>query len=369
MRQRRSAESRCRHRPKRTPPKKTLAAQVAQWEGRGDVVAVAMVVGAGRSTLWPLGTKIAVNDGGEIAGGVFGGCVEGAVVEIAERVIHRDEPELTIFGISDEEAWGIGLPCGGEVTVWVERHAGGGFLNVALDGGRAVEVTVLQDADAGKKLLVKSDGTSSGTLGTPDRDSEAVRTATELLWAERSVRLGPLFYDVAALPPRLILIGAIAIASPLCTLARAAGWRPYVIDPRSRFATSARFPDAEQVVSAWPEEAFEALGGIDPATSIVTLSNDPQLDNAALSIALRSPARFIGAMGSGRAVQRRRDRLEAAGFSAEQLERLAAPVGLDIGAENCEETAVSILAEVIHARCRSDDARLAETTGRVHREH
>jgi xanthine dehydrogenase accessory factor len=342
------------------PPGETLAAQVARWERRGDFVAIAMVVGAGRSAPWPLGTKMAVNDSGEIAGGVSGGCVEGAVVEIAERVIHRDEPELTTFGIADEEAWGVGLPCGGELTVWVERHSASEFFNVAQGGARAAEVTVLQDTDAGRKLLVKADGTSSGTLGTPDRDSEAVHTAVELLWTERSVRRGELFYDITAPPPRLILVGAIDIASSLCMLARAAGWRPYVIDPRSRFATAARFPDAEQVISAWPEEAFETLGGIDPATSIVMLSHDPRLDDAALEIALRSPARFIGAMGSRLATRHRQARLEATGFSAEELERLVAPVGLDLGAENSEETAISILAEVINARHGHDGGRLAE---------
>jgi xanthine dehydrogenase accessory factor len=327
-----------------------------------------MVVGAVRSVARPLGTKMAVNDSGETAGGTAGDYVEGAIVEIAERVIHRDEPELTTFGIDDEEAWGAGVPCGGEITVWVERHGGSEFLNIDQGGGRAVEVTVLQGADAGRKMLVKADGTSSGTLGTPDRDSEAVHTATSLLWDEHSVRRGAMFYDVAAPPPRLILIGAVDIASSLCTLARAAGWRPYVIDPRSRFATAAWFPDAEQVISAWPDEAFETLGGIDPATSIVALSHDPKLDDAALGIALRSPARFIGAMGCRRATRRWQDRLEPAGFSAEELERLAAPVGLDLGAESSEETAVSIFAEVIGARHGHPGGRLAETTGPIDEE-
>jgi xanthine dehydrogenase accessory factor len=362
---RRLAEIRRRNGPTHTSPVQTLAAQVARWEGRGDWVAIAMVVAAERSTPRPLGAKMAINDRGETAGRISGGYVESALVEIAERVIHRAEPELTTFGIADEEAWGAGLPCGGEITVWVECHAANQFLNVAQDGGRAVEVTVLQDTDVGEKLIVKPDGTSSGTLGTPDRDSEAVHTAIELLWAEHSVRRGRLFYDVAAPPPSLILVGANHLARSLCTLARAAGWRPYVIDPRSRFATAALFPDAEQVIAAWPAEAFQTLGGIDPAASIVTLSHDPKLDDAALRIALRSPARFIGVMGSQHATRCQRDRLETAGLSAEELERLAAPIGLDLGAANSEETAVSILAEVIGARHGHPGRRLADTTGRI----
>jgi xanthine dehydrogenase accessory factor len=188
-----------------------------------------------------------------------------------------------------------------------------------------------------------------------------------LLSAEHSVRRGRLFYDVAAPPPRLILIGANDIARSLHTLARAAGWRPYVIDPRSRFV-SAAFRDAEQVIAAWPEEPFAELGGLDPATSVVMLSQDRKLDDAALAIALRSPARFIGAMGSRHATRRRHNRLEAAGFSAEELERLVAPVGLDLGAGNSEEAAVSILAELIGARHGHPGRRLADTTGWIHDE-
>jgi xanthine dehydrogenase accessory factor len=340
----------------------TLAAQVARWQARGDLVAMATVVGTERSTPRRLGVKMAINDSGETAGRISGGYVQSALVEIAERVIHRAEPELTTFGIADEEAWGVGLRRGGEITVWVERHSTNEFLNVAQNGGRAVEVTVLQDPEAGKKLIVKPDGTSSGTLGTPDLDSEAVHTAIELLWAEHPVRRGRLFYDVAAPSPRLIVIGANHLARSLSTLARAAGWRPYVIDPRPRFATVALFPDAEQVIPTWPDEAFQTLDGIDPATSIVVLSQDPNLDDAALVIALRSRARFIGLMTSPHDTQRRQHRLEAAGFSAEELERLAAPVALDPGTGNSEETAISILAAVIGARHSHPGARPSETT-------
>ncbi len=134
------------------------------------------------------------------------------------------------------------------------------------------------------------------------------------------------------------MFGAVPIAAALCTLSRAAGWRPFVVDPRTRFATQDRFPDAEQVFAAWPDEAFASLGGIDPATSIVVLTHDPKLDDAALVIALRSPARFIGAMGSRRAQEARRERLLAAGLDDTELARMSAPVGLDLGALSAEET-------------------------------
>ena len=158
----------------------------------------------------------------------------------------------------------------------------------------------------------------SGSLGAPELDDEAARMADELLWAETSERRGALFVDVVGPAPRLIVFGAVDIAASLCSLARAAGWRPYVVDPRARFATRERFPDAEEVIAAWPEEAVARLGGIDPATSIVVLTHDPKLDDAALVLALRSPARFVGAMGSRRAQAKRRERLLALGMGEDE---------------------------------------------------
>ena len=221
-------------------------------------------------------------------------------------------------------------------------------------------------ATPGAKLLMEADGARSGSLGAPELDDEAVRAAGELLWTDTSERRGPMFIDVTAPAPRLILFGAVDIVATLCTIARAAGWRPYVVDPRGRFATPERFPDAEEVIAAWPEEAFARLGGIDPATSIVVLTHDPKLDDAALTIALRSPARFIGAMGSRRAQSARRERLLAAGLLDEELERMSAPVGLDLGAIAREETALSIFAEVVAARHGRDGGRLGSGSGRIH---
>jgi xanthine dehydrogenase accessory factor len=162
------------------------------------------------------------------------------------------------------------------------------------------------------------------------------------------------------------VFGAIDIAATLCRLARDAGWLPYVADPRAQFATRERFPDAEQVIAAWPQEALEQLGGIDPATSIAVLTHDPKIDDAVLEIALRSPARFVGAMGSKRAQAKRRERLLAAGFADEELERMSAPLGLDLGAVSGEETALSILSEVVAARHGREGGRLANRKGRIH---
>jgi xanthine dehydrogenase accessory factor len=345
---------------------KDVLPEVTDWAARGDRVAVATVVGVSRSAPRPPGAKMAVNDRGEIVGAVSGGCVEGAVVEVAERVLAGAGPQLLHFGIADSDAWDVGLPCGGEIDVWVQERPPGRFAELAATGARAAEVTVLEGERAGAQAVVDADGAMHGTLGTPELDAQARAAAAELVWAERSERRGALFVDVTAPAPRLVVFGAVDFAAALCTLARAAGWRPYVVDPRRRFATRERFPDAVEVVAAWPEPAFARLGGIDPATSIAVLTHDPKLDDAALTIALRSDAGYVGAMGSRRAQTARRGRLLAAGLTDEDLARLHAPIGLDLGATSNEETALSILAEVVAARHGRDGGPLKRASGRIH---
>jgi xanthine dehydrogenase accessory factor len=340
--------------------------ELQTWIERGDRIAIATVVAVKKSAPRPPGAKMAINEDGEIIGAVSGGCVEGAVIEIADRVLRGEPPQLVHFGISDDEAWGVGLPCGGEIDVWVQEYAPGRFTEIARAGGRAAEVTLLEGAGAGAKLLLEEDGSLSGSLGSPELDAEAKRAAEELLWAETSELRGSIFVDLVAPAPRLILFGAVPIAAALCTIAKATGWRPFVVDPRQRFATRERLPDAEQIIAAWPEEAFAQLGGIDPATSIAVLTHDPKLDDAALAIALRSSARFVGAMGSRRAQEARRERLLEAGFGEDELARLSAPMGLDFGAVSAEETALSILAEMVATRHGRDGGRLINASGRIH---
>jgi xanthine dehydrogenase accessory factor len=244
------------------------------------------------------------------------------------------------------------------------------FTELARTGGRGALVTVLEGAQPGAKLLVHADGTRSGSLGSAALDEAAAVHADELMWTERSERVAEgdttLFVDVTFPPPRLIVFGAVDFAAALCTLARAAGWRPFVVDPRARFAQPARFPDAEQVVAAWPEEAFAQLGGIDRATAIAVLTHDPKLDDAALVLALRSNAGYIGAMGSRRAQARRRERLLAKGIEESEMERISAPIGLDLGALTAEETALSIMGEIVAMRHGRPGGRLAHASGRIH---
>jgi xanthine dehydrogenase accessory factor len=186
------------------------------------------------------------------------------------------------------------------------------------------------------------------------------------MWAERSELHDELFVDVTAPPPRLIVFGAVDHAAALARLAKAAGWRAYVVDPRGRFATPERFPDAEEVIVAWPEEAFARLGGIDRATYIAVITHDPKLDDAALSIAVRSDAAYVGAMGSRRAQAKRRERLVELGLADDEVARISAPIGLDLGGLTSEETALSIMAEVVAVRNGRDGGRLSAARGRIH---
>jgi xanthine dehydrogenase accessory factor len=244
------------------------------------------------------------------------------------------------------------------------------FARIAATDGRAALVTVIAGRDLGSKLLIQADGSTQGGLGDPELDRAGVEAAEELLWAERSetreVGDTTLFVDVIAPAPRLVIFGAVDYAASLARLARAAGWRPFVCDPRSQFATRERFPDAEDVIAAWPEDAFARIGGIDRATYVAVLTHDPKLDDAALSIALRSEAPYVGAMGSRRAQAHRRERLLAAGLEEALLERISAPIGLDLGAVTPEETALSIMSEVVAVRNGRDGGRLSSSSGRIH---
>jgi xanthine dehydrogenase accessory factor len=243
------------------------------------------------------------------------------------------------------------------------------FARIAATDGRAALVTVISGSELGAKLLGRPDGSTEGSLGSDELDREGRSAAEELLWTERSETRefgeASLFVDVVAPAPRLVVFGAVDYAAALCRLARAAGWRPYVCDPRSQFATPERFPDAEEVIVAWPDAAFARLG-IDRATYIAVLTHDPKLDDAALELALHSEAPYVGAMGSRRAQAQRRERLLDKGLEEELLDRIAAPIGLDLGAVTPEETALSIMAEVVAVRNGRDGGRLSEAGGRIH---
>ncbi len=341
-----------------------VLAAVQEWTARGEAVAVATVVAVRRSAPRPPGAKMAVSAAGEVSGMVSGGCVEGSVVVEAQEVLAGGPPRLLHFGIADAEAWEVGLPCGGEIDVWVERFTPGPFSDAAAEhDGRAARIVAVEGPEAGRALVLRPDGAAEGELEVA---ADALVRAEALMWAERSERHGELFIDVTAPAPRLVIFGAVDYAAALCRLARTCGWRPYVADPRGFFARPDRFPEAEQVVAAWPAEAWAQIGPIDRATSIAVLTHDPKLDDAALEIALRSEAPYVGAMGSQRANEARRERLLALGFTEEDVARVVSPIGLDLGAIRPEETALSIMSEVSAVRNGREGGRLRYRSGRIH---
>jgi xanthine dehydrogenase accessory factor len=352
---------------------KDVLADLDGWTAAGIDAVVATVVSVRRSAPRPPGAKMVVNAEGLISGAVSGGCVEGSVVSVADEILAGGPPQLLDFGIADEEAWEVGLPCGGEITVWVSRFDGDpcrAFADVARRDERAALVTRLTGPHAGATLLLRADGGRQGGLEDEALEAAVLGRAEDLMWSGASElhEIGDeqLFIDATAPAPRLVIIGAVDWAVSLCEVARTAGWRPYVVDPRSRFARPNRFPAAERVVSAWPAEAIAEIGGIDRATSIVALTHDPKLDDAALLLALDSPAAYIGAMGSRVAQERRRERLLEAGVSESDLQRIAAPVGLDLGAHTAGQTAVSIMGEIIALANGRRGGRLADGRDRIH---
>ncbi len=347
-----------------------VVAHLDQWQADGRRAATATVVSVKRSAPRPAGAKMAVADDGSVQGMVSGGCVEGAVVLAAEEVLAGGEPRLLHFGIADEAAWDVGLPCGGEITVWVDRAEGeatDAFRGLARDGGRGALVTRL---DTGATLLVRADGSRVGSLEAAELEGAAAAAAEELMWSERSAERElsgvPVFVDSTAPPPRLLIVGAVDLAAALCRIARVMGWEPSVADPRGRFATRERFPEAEHVLALWPQEAFAALAPLDRSTAIAILTHDPKIDDAALEVALRSEAGYVGAMGSRGMQATRRARLLEAGFTEGELERMAAPIGLDLGSLTVEETALSVMAEIIALRRGREGGRLKRAAGRIH---
>src|ERR1700722_15598945 len=216
---------------------------------------------------------------------------------------------------------------------------------------------------AGARLLVRADGGREGSLGDPELEAQAIEHANELMWEERSEVRGDLFIDVTAPGPRLLIFGAVEDANPLVHLATLLGGGPCGIDPRARFATREGFPEAIEVVVAWPGPALEQLGGIDRATYFAVLSNDTKLDDEVLTLALRGDPAYIGAMGSTHAQEERRERLVALGGGEEELARISAPVGLDLGALSAPETAMSIMGELVAVRYGRSGERLSQRSG------
>lgn len=281
-----------------------IAAELERWRDRGDGQFALATVRATRSSApRPVGSQLAVSERGELAGSVSGGCVEGEVAVVAREVLDGGEPRLLTYGISDEQAGSVGLPCGGEIDVSIERVP----------------------------------------------FSELERLVDE------------------AAPVKLLVFGAVDIAEALCRGAKELGWETIVADPRATFATPERISSAGKLLVEWPEPVLERVAP-DDKTAVVVLTHEEKFDVPALLGALRSEAFYVGALGSRRTQERRRERLLSEGLSEQELDRISGPTGLDLGAETPAETAVSILGEILAVRAGRSGGRLRDASGRIHAE-
>ncbi len=339
--------------------------EVDAWCARGHRVAIATVVAVRHSAPRPLGAKLAVDDRGDVAGAVSGGCVESAVLRAAREVLDGAPGRLLAFGVADDDPWEIGLPCGGEIDVWVDVHEDDELAAAVRAGRSAARLTALDGPRAGSRTCLGEDGAVHGARVDPG----VVEAGRGLLGEERcgivEVAGARWFVDVVVPAPRLVVVGASDLARHVCAVAGTVGWRTVVVDPRTVFARPERFPGAEAVVDAWPGEAFAQLA-VGPRDAVVVLTHDPKLDDAALLAALDAGVGFLGAMGSRHAQAARRRRLREAGVDEAALDGIAGPVGLDLGATATPETALSVLAEVVAARHGREGGRLRDAHGRIH---
>ena len=281
-----------------------VLARAEQWRAEGEEVALATVVATRRSAPRPLGSKLAVTASGRMFGSVSGGCVEADVAERAKAVLGGAGPEVVSYGIADDEAWSVGLPCGGEIDVFVEPFAGAPPIE------RGTSYVVVSGDKAG------------------ERWHDDTPTRTELR--------GEVFVEAVAPPPRLVAVGAGDIAEALCALAKPLGWRTGVVDPRAGLATRERVPSADEIVVKWPDEL-----DVDADTALVSLVHEERIDIPALKRGVDGGAFYVGALGSRRAQEKRREHL------GDLLDQVRGPVGLDLGGETPSEIALEILAEML----------------------
>jgi xanthine dehydrogenase accessory factor len=312
---------------------------------------VATVIATRRSAPRPVGSKLIVDESGAMSGSVSGGCVETDVYEACRGILRGDAPRLLTYGISDDQAFEVGLPCGGEIDVFVREYDR--ELYERIGERRAV---VFTDVEDGSQRLV-----FEGDEGVAD---ELLRGAHSKLVELEGRKV---FADVFGPPPRLFVYGAVDTAEALCHAAKQIGWRTIVADARAKFATKERLPSADEVIVAWPEEALAQVQP-DHATAVIVLTHDDKFDLPALVGTLATDAFYIGALGSRRNQEKRRERLLEAGVSEEALERIHGPAGLDIGAHSPAETALSMLSEILAVRASRSGGPLRAANTRIHAE-
>jgi len=357
---------------------------VERWAAAGERFALATVVGTWRSAPRQPGAAMAMAGDGEPVGSVSGGCVEGAVYELSQEVLATGEPVFQRYGVSDDDAFAVGLTCGGIIDIFVEAVDAATFpglhnvvSSVRDDEPVAVATVIDGPGMIGAHLVVWNDR-STGGLGSARLDAAVTDDVRGMLdhGATGVLRIGPdgerrqdelsVFVQSFAPAPQMLVFGAIDFAAAVARVGKFLGYRVTVCDARGVFATRKRFPDADEVVVEWPHRFLEKAN-VDARTVICVLTHDPKFDVPLLEAALKTDAAYIGAMGSRRTHDDRLARLRDEGVSEESLSRIASPIGLDIGARTPEETAVSIAAEIVALRWGGSGQRLASTEGAIHR--
>jgi xanthine dehydrogenase accessory factor len=360
--------------------------QITKWGESGESFGLATLVRTYRSAPREAGAALAVSADGEVVGSISGGCVEGAVYEVARDVLEAGVPAFETYGVSDDDAFAVGLTCGGILDVFVERIDQDGFAELAevaaaVQRGDPVAVaTVIAGPGriGARRLIWGTAGPGTpGRLGSARLDAAVDDDARGMLaqgmtgirrYGAGGERRGDelsVFVNSFAPPPRMLVFGAIDFAAAVAKVGKFLGYRVTVCDARGLFATPARFPDADEVVVDWPHRYLASVE-VDERSVICVLTHDPKFDVPLLGVALRTGAGYVGAMGSRRTHEDRIDRLRQLGMSQAELARLRSPIGLDLGARTPEETAVSVAAELIQLRWGGSGRPLTQTDGRIH---
>jgi xanthine dehydrogenase accessory factor len=335
-----------------------ILSDLDHWREENKSIALATVIQTWGSSPRRAGAKMAITPEGGITGSVSGGCVEGAVYEEGVEALKRNQPKLLHFGVADETAWEVGLACGGSIDVFVKPLDANLFTplrSTLIEEKPAVLLTIVKGSNEvlGREMLVQDNGIVSGTLNE-ELNPIALNVAKETLTQGESRRAMlnedvEIFAEVILPSPTVIAVGGAHITIALMALAKTLGYRTVVIDPRTAFGNEERFPNVDQLIPLWPDEAFQQIP-ITRSTAIAMLTHDPKLDDPALKVALPSSAFYIGALGSKTTQAKRRQRLMDDGITEEQMNRLHGPIGLSIGAGTPEEIAMSIMAEIVAAR-------------------
>lgn len=338
--------------------------EVERWHAAGKPIAIATVISVNGSAPRGIGATLAITAEGDIAGSVSGGCVEPAVIEEGLKALRTGQPKLLSYGITEEQnVEQIGLSCGGEIQVFVERLANFEPLATALKAHqpivRAVLITAPEESGAnpGMSVLIPEKGKLVGKLGSAALDDAVATKGRDLLRNGESAtatvevegKPAEAFFAVYLPEPTLVIVGAGHITIPLSRLAKTLDYRVIVVDPREAFATRERLPDADELLLEWPDDALAHLP-ISSATAVAVLTHDDKFDVPALKAALNSPASYVGAIGSRGTRERRDRRLREAGVTDEQIARIHGPIGIDIGAHTPEEIALAILAQIVAVR-------------------